>query len=65
MIWFGSLEFMSLGYGYDMVLLPLGTQPTKTTSSPSLGELCAGTTVLAGLTQPGDGVPSAATTITS
>jgi hypothetical protein len=22
MIWFGSLEFMSLGYGYDMVLLP-------------------------------------------
>jgi hypothetical protein len=21
-IWFGSLEFMSLGYGYDMVLLP-------------------------------------------
>jgi hypothetical protein len=22
MIWFGSLEFMSLGFGYDMVLLP-------------------------------------------
>jgi hypothetical protein len=22
MIWFRSLEFMSLGYGYDMVLLP-------------------------------------------
>jgi hypothetical protein len=21
-IWFGSLEFMSLGYGYNMVLLP-------------------------------------------
>jgi hypothetical protein len=21
-IWFGSLEFMYLGYGYDMVLLP-------------------------------------------
>jgi hypothetical protein len=21
-IWFGSLEFMSLGYSYDMVLLP-------------------------------------------
>jgi hypothetical protein len=21
MIWFGSLEFMSLSYGYDMVLL--------------------------------------------
>jgi hypothetical protein len=21
-IWFGSLEFMSLGYDYDMVLLP-------------------------------------------
>jgi hypothetical protein len=21
-IWFGSLEFMSLGYGYGMVLLP-------------------------------------------
>jgi hypothetical protein len=21
-IWFRSLEFMSLGYGYDMVLLP-------------------------------------------
>jgi hypothetical protein len=26
-IWFGSLEFMSLGYGYDMVLLP-PRQPT-------------------------------------
>jgi hypothetical protein len=23
-IWFGSLEFMSLGYGYDMVLIPPG-----------------------------------------
>jgi hypothetical protein len=26
-IWFGSLEFMSLGYGYDMVLL-LPRHPT-------------------------------------
>jgi hypothetical protein len=27
-IWFESLEFMSLGYGYDMVLLPT-SHPTN------------------------------------
>jgi hypothetical protein len=42
-----------------------GTQLTTITSSPSSGELCAGTAVLVGLAQPGDGVPNAATTIAS
>jgi hypothetical protein len=36
-----------------------------TMSSPSLGERYAGTIVLVGLVQPGDGVPSVATTIAS
>jgi hypothetical protein len=64
-IWFGSLEFMSLGYGYDMVLLPPDTQPTNTTSSPIMGERYAGITVPARLVQPGDDMPSVATIIIS
>jgi hypothetical protein len=32
-IWFGSLEFMSLGYAYDMVLLP-PRAPSNDNSSP-------------------------------
>jgi hypothetical protein len=48
-VWFGSLEFMSLGYSYDMVLLPPDTQPITTTSSPSMGERYAGITAPAGL----------------
>ena len=39
-IWFGSLEFMSLGYEYDMVLLPPRAPPTDddiTHSSPGAG----------------------------
>jgi hypothetical protein len=32
-IWFGSLEFMSLGYAYDMVLLP-PRSPSDDNSSP-------------------------------
>jgi hypothetical protein len=32
-VWFGSLEFMSLGYDYDMVLLP-PRAPSDSDSSP-------------------------------
>jgi hypothetical protein len=56
---------MSLGYGYNMVLLCPGTRLTTTTSSPSLGERYIGTTVLTRLVQPGDVVPSTVTTIAS
>jgi hypothetical protein len=64
-IWFGSLEFMSLGYDYDMVHLPPRhpTDGDHELSQP--GEHCAGTIALVGLVQPGDGVPSTATTIAS
>jgi hypothetical protein len=51
---------MSLGYGYDMVLLPPDTQPTTTMSSPSMGERCASITIPARLVQPGDSMPSVA-----
>jgi hypothetical protein len=45
-IWFGSLEFMFLGYGYDMVLLP-PRHPIDHDHELSLpGELCASTVVL-------------------
>jgi hypothetical protein len=64
-IWFGSLEFMSLGYCYDMVLLP-PRHPTDGNHELSLpGERCAGTIALVGPVQPGDGEPSATTTIAS
>jgi hypothetical protein len=45
-IWFGSLEFMSLGHGYNMVLLPPRHPTNGITSSPSPGERCAGITTL-------------------
>jgi hypothetical protein len=64
-IWFGSLEFMSLGYGYDMVLLPPRHPTDHNHELSQPGERCAGTTILAGLEQPGDGVPGVATTIIS
>jgi hypothetical protein len=64
-IWFESLEFMSLGHGYDMVLLPPRHRPTVTTSSPNLGERCAGIVALVRHAQPGDGEPSATTVIAS
>jgi hypothetical protein len=57
-IWFESLEFMSLSYGYDMVLSRPGTQLTMTTISPSTGERCAGITIPAGLKHPDDGIPA-------
>jgi hypothetical protein len=62
-IWFGSLEFMSLGHGYDMVLSRAGTRPTWTTSSPSLGEPCTGIVALVRHAPLGDGEPSATTVI--
>jgi hypothetical protein len=63
MIWFGSLEFMSLGYGYDMVLLPPRhpTDGNHELSQPR--ERCAGTIALARHVPPGDGVPSATAVI--
>jgi hypothetical protein len=62
-IWFGSLEFMSLGHGYDMVLLPPRhpTDGDHELSQP--GERCAGTVALARHVPPDDGVPSATTII--
>jgi hypothetical protein len=60
---FRSLEFMSLGHGYDMVLLSPGTRPTGTMSSPNLGERCAGIVALVRHAPPGDGEPSATTVI--
>jgi hypothetical protein len=64
-IWFGSLEFMSLGYGYDMILL-LPSHPTDGDHKLSqLGGCCAGTIALVGPAQSGDGKPSIATTIAS
>jgi hypothetical protein len=65
MIWFGSLKFMSLGYDYNMVLLPPRHPIDHDHELSQPGERCAGTTILTRLVWLGDGVPSAATTITS
>jgi hypothetical protein len=64
-VWFRSLEFMSLGYGYDMVLLPPRYPTHHDYELSSMGERYAGITAPAGLIQPGDGMPSIATTIIS
>jgi hypothetical protein len=56
---------MSLGYGYDMVLLPPRHPTDRDHDLSKPGERRTGTTILAGLTQSGDGVASIATTITS
>jgi hypothetical protein len=65
MIWFGSLEFISLGYGYDMVLLPPRHPIDRDHELSQPGERYASTAVLTGLARPGDVVPSVATTIAS
>jgi hypothetical protein len=64
-IWFGSLEFMSLGHGYDMVLLPPRhlTDGDHELSQPR--ERCAGTVALVRHAPPGDGEPSATAVIAS
>jgi hypothetical protein len=59
-IWFGSLEFMSLGHGYDMVLLP-PRHPTD--EDHDLGEPCAGIVALVRHAPPGDSEPGATTVI--
>jgi hypothetical protein len=59
-IWFRSLEFMFLGYGYDMVLLPPRHPTDHDYKLSQRGGACAGITVPAGLVQPGDGMPSVA-----
>ena len=38
-IWFGSLEFMSLGYEYDMVLLCGGINPYTLTAKLGLARI--------------------------
>jgi hypothetical protein len=50
---------MSLGHGYDMVLLPPRHRLTVTMNSPSLGEHCVGIVALVRHAPPGDGEPSA------
>jgi hypothetical protein len=54
---------MSLGHGYDMVLLPPSTRSTGTTSSPNLGGRYAGIIALARHALPSNGEPSATTVI--
>jgi hypothetical protein len=62
-IWFGSLEFMSLGHGYDMVLL-LPRHPTDVDHELSQpGEPYAGIVALVRHASPGDGEPDATTII--
>jgi hypothetical protein len=57
-IWFGSFEFMSLGYCYDMVLLPPRHPADRDYELSQRGGRCAGITILAGLRRPGDGIPA-------
>jgi hypothetical protein len=59
-IWFGSLEFMSLGHGYDMVLLSPRhpTDGDHELSQPGGGR-CAGIVALGRHAPLGDGEPSA------
>jgi hypothetical protein len=64
-IWFGSLEFMSLGHDYDMVLLPPRHPTDGHHELSQLGERCTGTIALVRLVQPGDGMPNTATIIAS
>jgi hypothetical protein len=59
-IWFGSLEFMSLGHDYDMVLLPPRHPTDHDYELFQRGERCIGITVPTGLVQPGDGIPNVA-----
>jgi hypothetical protein len=54
---------MSLGHGYDMVLLPPRHPTEGTTSSPNLGEPCASIIALVRHAPPGDGEPSATAVI--
>jgi hypothetical protein len=58
-IWFGSLEFMSLGHSYDMVLLPPRHPTNEDHELSQPGGRCAGIVALARHTPPGDGKPSA------
>jgi hypothetical protein len=62
-IWFGSLEFMSLGHGYDMVLLPPRHPTDEDHELSQPGERCVGIIALVRHEPPGDGKPGAITVI--
>jgi hypothetical protein len=64
-IWFGSLEFMSLAHGYEWSSSRPGTRPTGTMSSLNLGQPCVGIIALIRHAPPGDGEPSATAVIAS
>jgi hypothetical protein len=63
-IWFGSLEFMSLGHGYDMVLLPPRHSTDVDYELSQLGEPSASIVALVRHALPGNGEPGATTIIT-
>jgi hypothetical protein len=64
-IWFGSLKFMSLGYGYVWSSSRPGTRSMRITSSPSLGEHSVGTVALDRREPPDDDEPGATAVFTS
>jgi hypothetical protein len=64
-IWFGSLEFMSLGYGYDMVLLPPRHPTDEDYELSQPGEQSTGTVALGGRGPPDDDEPGTTTVFTS
>jgi hypothetical protein len=58
-IWFENLEFMSLGHGYDMVLLPPRHLTDRDHKLSQPRGRCVGIIALARHAPPGDGEPSA------
>jgi hypothetical protein len=63
-IWFGSLEFMSLGHGYNMVLLPPRHPTDRDHELSQPRGCCAGIVALARHAPPGDVEHSATAVIT-
>jgi hypothetical protein len=64
-IWFGSLEFMSLGHGYDMVLLPPRHPTNEDYELSQPGEHYAGIVALDRREPPDDDEPGATVVFTS
>jgi hypothetical protein len=64
-IWFGSLEFMSFGHSYDMVLLLPKHSTDRDHKLSQPGEPYASIVALVRHAPPGDGEPSATAVITS
>jgi hypothetical protein len=63
-IWFGSLKFMSLGYGYDMVLLPPRNPTDEDYKLSQPGEHSAGIVALDRRELPDDDEPGVTTVST-